>query len=149
MSIADRVMKITKNLKEEAPVNSAGAGNIAGMGVGPQGEPGVSKKNQKKHKTRILRRKPPVLEEIEVMDFSMPKPQMGKFAGEPTFIVPHSTFLAARNMKKEKGWWSKYIEGEDHHIQHIRDYANKNLNKPIYLECERTGAICCARYGKK
>ena len=31
-----------------APVNSAGAGNIAGIGVGPKGEPGVSRKAQKK-----------------------------------------------------------------------------------------------------
>jgi uncharacterized Zn finger protein (UPF0148 family) len=29
---------------EEAPANSVGGGKIAGMGVGPQGEPGVSKK---------------------------------------------------------------------------------------------------------
>jgi len=33
---------------EDAPVNSAGSGNIAGIGVGPDGEPGVSKKRQKK-----------------------------------------------------------------------------------------------------
>lgn len=29
--------------KEEAPVNSAGGGNVAGIGVGPQGEPGGRK----------------------------------------------------------------------------------------------------------
>jgi hypothetical protein len=33
---------------EDAPINSAGSGNIAGIGVGPDGEPGVSKKRQKK-----------------------------------------------------------------------------------------------------
>jgi hypothetical protein len=31
-----------------SPVNNVGDGNIAGLGVGPQGEPGVSKKNKKK-----------------------------------------------------------------------------------------------------
>lgn len=31
---------------EEAPVNAAGAGNVAGLGVGPQGEPGVKKKKK-------------------------------------------------------------------------------------------------------
>lgn len=30
-----------------SPVNSVGSGEIAGLGVGPQGEPGVSKKNKK------------------------------------------------------------------------------------------------------
>ena len=31
---------------EEVAVNSAGAGNVAGIGVGPQGEPGVKKKKK-------------------------------------------------------------------------------------------------------
>jgi len=43
-----------KTIKEDggmvggSPVNNAGDGNIAGLGVGKQGEPGVSKKNKKK-----------------------------------------------------------------------------------------------------
>lgn len=145
MSIIDRIKKIL----EDAPVNSAGGGEIAGIGVGEKGEPGVPKKVQKKRVSTMLRRKVPTLSEHEVLDISQPKPIMGKFAGEPTFIVPHHTFLGAKTMKKDRGWWKNYIDGEDQHIQHIRDYANKNLNKPIYIECERTGAICCARHGKK
>jgi hypothetical protein len=35
-----------KQLKEEVPVNNVGTGNIAGIGVGPQGEPGVKKKKK-------------------------------------------------------------------------------------------------------
>jgi hypothetical protein len=42
-------MKQFKNkLKEDAPTNSVGGGNVAGLGVGPQGEPGVSKKTKKR-----------------------------------------------------------------------------------------------------
>ena len=37
-------------LDEEAPVNAAGSGNIAGLGVGLQGEPGVSAVARKRHK---------------------------------------------------------------------------------------------------
>ena len=33
-------------MKEEVAVNAAGAGNVAGLGVGPQGEPGVNKKKK-------------------------------------------------------------------------------------------------------
>lgn len=33
-----------KKLKEEVPTNNVGTGNIAGAGVGPQGEPGVKKR---------------------------------------------------------------------------------------------------------
>ena len=33
---------------EDAPVNSVGGGKVAGLGVGPQGEPGVPVKRKKK-----------------------------------------------------------------------------------------------------
>lgn len=36
-----------KKVQEEAPVNAVGGGNIAGLGVGPQGEPGVNLKKKK------------------------------------------------------------------------------------------------------
>jgi len=39
-------------MNEEAPANAVGGGNIAGMGVGSQGEPGVGKKAHKKHKAK-------------------------------------------------------------------------------------------------
>lgn len=36
-----------KHLKEnEAPVNAVGGGNIAGVGIGPDGEPGGKKKKK-------------------------------------------------------------------------------------------------------
>lgn len=42
------------NEDEGGPTNSVGSGAIAGMGVGPDGEPGVSKKAQKAHQKRAL-----------------------------------------------------------------------------------------------
>ena len=41
-------------VKNEEPVNSVGGGNIAGLGVGPQGEPGVTPKQQKKYKKKNI-----------------------------------------------------------------------------------------------
>tara|TARA_B110000908_G_scaffold60397_1_gene73334 strand:- start:263 stop:1021 length:759 start_codon:yes stop_codon:yes gene_type:complete len=38
---------------DEEPTNNVGGGNIAGAGVGPDGEPGVSGKTKKKHKKRM------------------------------------------------------------------------------------------------
>lgn len=38
-------------VKEEAPANAVGGGNIAGMGVGANGEPGVTPKAMKKYKS--------------------------------------------------------------------------------------------------
>ena len=53
-----------RTLNEEAPVNAVGGGHIAGVGVGPQGEPGVDlrKKKQRnwnpffKDMARVIRR---------------------------------------------------------------------------------------------
>jgi hypothetical protein len=44
-------------LKEEAPANSAGGGNIAGIGVGDDGEPGVNMKKSSKDTYREKNKK--------------------------------------------------------------------------------------------
>ena len=36
-----------KKILEDAPVNNVGGGNIAGVGIGPAGEPGIKKKKKK------------------------------------------------------------------------------------------------------
>lgn len=43
---------LTKPIKEDAPTVSAGSGAIAGIGVGPQGEPGLTPEQMKRHKAR-------------------------------------------------------------------------------------------------
>jgi hypothetical protein len=53
--------KVCKPLQEDAPTNSVGAGTaVAGLGVGPQGEPGVNKKKRLTPFTSFIRRKAPV-----------------------------------------------------------------------------------------
>ena len=42
--------------KEDAPVNNVGGGNIAGVGVGPAGEPGIKKKKKKTIVMSMLKR---------------------------------------------------------------------------------------------
>jgi hypothetical protein len=48
------------SMKEDAPVNAVGGGQIAGLGVGPQGEPGVKKKKKVASFISFMRRKAPV-----------------------------------------------------------------------------------------
>ena len=43
-------------VQEDAPVNNVGGGNIAGVGVGPAGEPGIKKKKKKTIVMGILKR---------------------------------------------------------------------------------------------
>ena len=42
--------EIINKIDEDAPANSAGSGNIAGIGVGPDGEPGINPKTAMKRK---------------------------------------------------------------------------------------------------
>ncbi len=53
--------KERKPVKEDAPTNSVGAGTaVAGLGVGPQGEPGIKKKKKVASFISFMRRKAPV-----------------------------------------------------------------------------------------
>lgn len=47
------------NLIEDAPVNAVGGGHIAGVGIGPQGEPPMGKKALLRHVKSVLKRKRP------------------------------------------------------------------------------------------
>ena len=51
--------KVCKPMQEDAPGVSAGAGNVAGIGIGPQGEPGVKKKKVASF-ISFMRRKAPI-----------------------------------------------------------------------------------------
>lgn len=39
-------------MNEDAPTNSAGGGGIAGIGIGPDGEPGVRPKSMNRYKRK-------------------------------------------------------------------------------------------------
>ena len=108
---------------EDAPVNAAGGGAVAGIGVGPQGEPGR-------------------LKEL------MPIVKRGKpFLGVETYIVPSRVFNQIREAKRKGKHWRKYLD-EDDTFHHIRMEAKKNKKGAIIIEDENTGALCFARYGK-
>jgi len=56
--ILENSIRIVRNMMEDAPANAVVGGNIAGLGVGPQGEPpGIpaSKKKKKKRNIKSLR----------------------------------------------------------------------------------------------
>ena len=53
----DYVKKHFDKLSEEAAANCAGGGNVAGIGVGPDGEPGVGKRKKNPVITNMLKRR--------------------------------------------------------------------------------------------
>lgn len=104
--------------------NAVGSGAVAGLGVGPQGEPG----------------RPPQL---------MPMARRGKkFMGVETFIVSSRVFNQLRDAKRKGKHWRKYLD-EDDTFHHIRMEARKNKKGAIIIEDENTGALIFARYGKE
>jgi hypothetical protein len=125
-----------KVVKEDAPTVNAGSGNIAGIGVGPKGEPGVSKRNQTKHGKNVLRRAPPQ---------AIPT---GTFWGKMTFKVPDRMVNEVRMQKRKGKWWTNYLGEDDDISRAIREYANANPSESIILEGENYGHIVFARYGK-
>ena len=56
-------MENIKQIKEDGavvvPANSVGTGAVAGIGVGPQGEPGIKKRKNVMNFTSFIRRKNP------------------------------------------------------------------------------------------
>lgn len=51
----------TNLVNEDAPTNNVGGGQVAGLGVGPKGEPGVNKKKKLIPFISFVRRKKPVM----------------------------------------------------------------------------------------
>ena len=48
----EKLYEVIDGIKEDAPANSAGGGNIAGIGVGPAGEPGIRPQARKRYKDK-------------------------------------------------------------------------------------------------
>lgn len=122
-SISDT--ELLRQLKEEAPVNNVGSGNIAGLGVGPKGEPGRSAT-------------------------MMPMVRRSRdFAGKAVFTVHPNLYNEAKLEKKKYQRWSKYLEEAQDELSPLREYANANPGSPIIIENEKTGAMCYVRYGSR
>ena len=111
--------------EDGAPANSAGGGHVAGIGVGPKGEPGVSR-------AAMIRRRSPVY-----------------FAGNRVFEVDNTTFHKnGPNVKKPHVRYSKYID-EDNYGEEVREYARMNPHSAVLVRNETTGEMRFLRYGKK
>jgi hypothetical protein len=140
---------------EDAPTNNAGGGNIAGLGVGPQGEPGIRPKARKKYKLR--NKEGAEARETELSLFRRKQPaalaeetKKGRFAGNDTFVINRKKYLNfLGRSKKDRQWWKTYMGEDDPTLEEIRSYARKNPKAAIVFEDEDTGSCFFARYGGK
>lgn len=81
-----------------APTNSAGQGAVAGIGVGPQGEPGLTRSQQKRHRARAAATIPDQITQRKTFKSFMGEADSEgeMLAGEPT----GKTRRSFRNYKK-------------------------------------------------
>ena len=100
----------------------AGSGNIASIGIGPDGEPPGITAAQKKKKRE-------------------------KFAGAEVFTVDPNVFMKARFGKKKYAKYENYV-GTDEVGEEIRQYGRANPSKPIIIKDSLTGAMLYLKYGK-
>lgn len=135
-------------IKEDAPTVNAGGGNIAGIGVGPQGEPGVSAKAQRRQSKN---KSTPTSVILGMLRRKAPNPlaeDFDTFAGSVVFEVSSKVFHNAKMEKRRGKHWRTYLD-EDDCFAEIREYAHRNKHKGIILRNENTGEMCYARYPKK
>jgi hypothetical protein len=128
-----------------APTNNAGGGGVAGIGVGPNGEPGVSPQVQKK---RYGKTKSPLLFP-DMMKRTVPSlVKEETFAGAAVFEVSSHTFHNSKMEKRKGKHWRTYLDECDE-LSEIREYANKHPHKPIVLRNRNTNEMVYVRYGKR
>lgn len=141
-----------KRFDEEAPANAAGGGQVAGLGQTTAGkpanfaEPGVSSKT--KYKELNAKQSPVMGDILRRPMLSTLKENRGMFAGHITHKVPRDVYSRIVHEKAKGKHWRKYL-GEHELTLGIREYANRNPNKPVIIEDETTGYMCYARYGRK
>lgn len=133
-----------KVYEDGAPTNSAGGGGIAGIGVGPQGEPGVHPRHQPK-KNRTPSHKSVVMAMVKRAPPNMVAENT--FAGAVVFEVSSNTFHNAKMEKRKGKHWRTYLDECDE-LSEIREYANKHPKRPIVLQNRNTNEMVYVRYGK-
>ena len=129
-------------IDEDAPTVNAGSGNIAGIGVGPKGEPGVHPKHQAKNKSPVLF--PDMMRRSQPQNIVSSR-NKGQFAGAAVFEVS-STLFHNLTMQKRKGkHWRTYLEEDDCYAE-IREWAVKHPKSKIVVRNECTGEMRYVKY---
>jgi hypothetical protein len=133
-------MSALVHVTEDAPAMAAGNGQIAGLGVGPQGEPGIDLRTRRKK-----------LDQATVAaGLSVTEAASDTFAGGDVMDVDLSRVMNAMNPKKPWERFSKYV-GIDEVGENIRSHARTRANwkKDIILRDAKTGIMTYLRRRQK
>jgi hypothetical protein len=119
------IRRLEKELKEDAPAMSVGAGVVAGMPTADSAD-----------QTPVRRKKPDMLRRTKT------------FAGKKVFVVDPTTYHEAYLGKRKYEHYEKYLKGCDI-ADEIREFGRKYWAEPIIIENEQTGAMVYLKYGSR
>lgn len=112
--VADAQSIIDSLVAEDVAANCAGAGAVAGLGVGPKGEPGIALPRRKKK-----------LDETVTPDDT--------FAGTPVFDVGMDKMMNIKGPKHPRHRYAKYV-GADEVGENIRQHGRSKTGDIIVRE---------------
>lgn len=117
---------VSEDIGGAVAANNAGGGQIAGIGVGPQGEPGGSAQVMGKKK-KPFRRSSPVLENVRIFDATPEK------------------FHSVRYDRRKHPRMNDYM-GTDQLGESIKTFARENPDSAILLRNSNTREIFYLKY---
>lgn len=133
-----------------APANSAGFGNIAGLGVGKAGkpdnwgEPGVTRKKRQDEGSSDFDYSNDIVTELVQEGLLESAEPADTFAGAPVFDVDMDRVMKSRFGKNRYHRYSRYV-GEDEVGEAIRQHGRNRKSGNIVLRDSKTNVMTYLR----
>ena len=132
-------------IEEDAPTNAVGGGSVAGLGVGPMGEPGVHRRKKKKKETLIDGRTKAYRQHREKLERARlkrleDKKNRGKFVENIVSNMSEMSYGAGSMGAIRPQADMKNIQSKKSPLQKLKDFAKVRAGlgkKPIFKDNEK------------
>ena len=132
-------------IEEDAPTNAVGGGSVAGLGVGPMGEPGVHRRKKKKKETLIDGRTKAYRQHREKLERARlkrleDKKNRGKFVENIVSNMSEMSYGAGSMGAIRPQADMKIIQSKKSPLQKLKDFDKVRAGlgkKPIFKDNEK------------
>ena len=132
-------------IEEDAPTNAVGGGSVAGLGVGPMGEPGVHRRKKKKKETLIDGRTKAYRQHREKLEKARlkrleDKKNRGKFVENIVSNMSEMSYGAGSMGAVRPQADMKNIQSKKSPLQKLKDFDKVRAGlgkKPIFKDNEK------------
>ena len=131
-------------MEEDAPTNSAGTGSVAGIGIGPMGEPGVHPRKKKKKETLIDGRTKAYRQHRERLEKSRLKRveaqnNRGKFVESIVSDMSEMSYGIGSGGSVRPQADMANIQSKKSPLQKLRDFDKGRIGKPKIFTDKNSG----------